>query len=71
MEPLMSFIEWREHYIAKRKKGKKNELGSSQTSREIGATNDQGQALRNDSKIQPEGVHVFSLPEQQGHRRHH
>lgn len=69
MEPLMSFMEWIEY--DKKKKGKKNELGSSQTGREIGVTNDQGQALGNDSQVQPEGVHVFSLPEQQGHRRHH
>lgn len=69
MEPLMSFIEWIEY--DKKKKGKKNELGSSQTSREIGTAHDQRQTSGLDSQVQPEGIHVFSLPEQQGSHRHH
>lgn len=60
---LMSFMEWRERDIAKKKKEKSNVSGSSETNGEIGLTNGEGQGSGNHQEIPIQRVHVFSSPE--------
>lgn len=60
---LISFMEWRERDIAKKKKEKSNVSRSSQANGEIGVTYGEGQGSGNHQEIPIQRVHVFSSPE--------
>ena len=60
---LMSFMEWRERDIAKKKKEKANVSRSSEANGEIGITNGEGQGAGHHQEIPLQGVHVFPSPE--------
>ena len=55
---MLTFNEW----LIKTKRKKKNERPASQSNREIGAENKQGQADRGDQEIESEGIFVFTEP---------
>ncbi len=59
---LMSFMEWRERNPVK-KKEKKDESRSVTTNGEIGAAHDEGQAVRANTQIPIQDVHVFPCAE--------
>ena len=58
---MLSFKEWLLTQ-EKKKKDKKNERSTSQSNREIGNENKQGQADRSDQEIKSKGVFVFTEP---------
>ena len=55
---MLSFTEW----LNKIKRKKKDERSTSQSNREIGTENKQGQADRGDQEIGTEGVFIFTEP---------
>ena len=55
---MLSFTEW----LNKIKRKKKDERSTSQSNREIGTENKQGQTDRDDQEIGAEGVFVFTEP---------
>jgi triphosphoribosyl-dephospho-CoA synthetase len=57
---MLAFTEW--VLRAKRKK-KKDEQRSSETHREVGNLNQQGQAARGNPQVAQQTVHVFAVPE--------
>jgi hypothetical protein len=59
---IKSFLEWRAEHLEKKKKEKKDESGSIQTSGEIGVKNDEGHPAGNHSEIPIQNVHVFPSP---------
>jgi hypothetical protein len=58
---MLSFKEWLLTQ-EKKKKDKKNERSTSQSNREIGNENKQGQTDRSDQEIESKGVFVFTEP---------
>lgn len=55
---MLNFKEW----LIKNKRKKKDERSTSQSNREIGAENKQGQTDRGDQEIESEGIYVFTEP---------
>ena len=55
---MLTFNEW----LIKTKRKKKNERPTSQSNREIGVENKQGQTDRSDQEIETKGVFVFTEP---------
>lgn len=55
---MLSFKEW----LIKNKRKKKDERSNSQSNREIGAEDKQGQTDRGDQEIESKGVFVFTEP---------
>jgi hypothetical protein len=58
----LKFKGWVNQQI-KKKKGKKNEQRSSQTHREVGNLNQQGQTAGGNPQVAQQTVHVFAVPE--------
>jgi hypothetical protein len=61
---LMSLSEWIEHDKKNKKKEKKDVSRSSETSRQVGATNVQGQDSGNHQALPVERFSLFPMPEQ-------
>jgi len=57
---MLKLKEW---LRIRKKKEKKNEQRSSQTHREVGNLNQQGQATRGNPQVAQQTVHVFAVPE--------
>lgn len=57
---MLAFTEW--VLRAKRKK-KKDEQRSSETHREVGNLNQQGEVARGNPQVAQQTVHVFAVPE--------
>lgn len=60
---IMSFREWRENEIIKKKKGNENVSRGSKTGGQVGATNVQGQDDRNPQEVPIQRVSVFPMPQ--------
>lgn len=60
---LMSFMEWRERDLAKKKKEKANVSRSSETSGQVGAENVQGQDSGHHQEVPVERFSLFPLPQ--------
>jgi hypothetical protein len=57
---MLKLKEWMR---IRKKKEKKNEQRSSQTHREVGHVNQQGETARGNPQVAQQTVHVFAVPE--------
>jgi triphosphoribosyl-dephospho-CoA synthetase len=57
---MLKLKEW---LRIRKKKEKKNEQRSSQTHREVGNLNQQGEVARGNPQVAQQTVHVFAVPE--------
>ncbi len=64
MKPLqiMSFLEWRQHYLAKKKKEQRSDSRSLEAAEKIEVTNGEVQGAGHHSEIPVQSVHVFPSP---------